>query len=125
MTYAEFLALFLALPLLALAAILRRRLLNRRYLAITALLLVIALAYMAPWDHTAAVWQLWIWAPGRTWGARIWNVPPEEYLFCLLEALLAITITFAALSAWGTPSTQPTQLAEGSPAAEAEGATQP
>lgn len=125
MTYAEFLALFLALPLVALAAVLRRRLLNRRYLAITALLLVIALAYMAPWDHTAAVWQLWTWTPGRTWGARIWNVPPEEYLFCLLEALLAVTITFAALSARRTPSTQPTPLTEGAPAAEAEGATQP
>ncbi|MGH2487782.1 MAG: lycopene cyclase domain-containing protein, partial [Ktedonobacterales bacterium] len=104
MTYAEFLALFLALPLLALVAVLRRRLLNRRYLAVTGLLLAIALAYMAPWDHTAAVWGLWTWAPGRTWGPRVWNVPPEEYLFCLLEALLALTITFAALDRRRPPS---------------------
>ena len=98
MTYAGFLALFLALPLLALAFVLRRRLLNRRYLIVTALLLVIALTFMAPWDHTAAVWGIWTWADGRTWGTRIWNVPPEEYLFCLLEALLAATLTYAALT---------------------------
>jgi lycopene cyclase domain-containing protein len=124
MTYAEFLALFLALPLLALAAILRRRLLNRRYLAVAALLLTIALAYMAPWDHTAAVWGLWTWAPGRTWGLRVWNVPPEEYLFCLLEALLAITVTFAVLGTRRPPSHQLAEREERAPAAQAEGATQ-
>lgn len=98
MTYAGFLALFLAPPLLALGLILRRRLVNRRFLAISALLVVVALAFMAPWDHTAAVWGLWTWAGGRTWGARIWNVPPEEYLFCALEALLAASLTYAALT---------------------------
>jgi lycopene cyclase domain-containing protein len=125
MTYAEFLALFLALPLLALAAVLRRRLLNRRYLVVAAALLTIALAYMAPWDHTAAVWGLWTWAPGRTWGLRVWSVPPEEYLFCLLEALLAITVTFAALGRRRSPSEQRVGRDEHAPAVEAEGATQP
>lgn len=98
MTYAGFLALFLALPLLALCVTLRRRLLNRRFLVVAALLVVIALMFMAPWDHTAAVWGLWTWAAGRTWGARLWSVSPEEYLFCVLEALLAATLTYAALT---------------------------
>lgn len=98
MTYAGFLALFLALPLLALGLLLRRRLLDRRFLAVLALLVVIALAFMTPWDHTAAVWGLWTWAAGRTWGARVWNVPPEEYLFCALEAALAATLTYGALT---------------------------
>lgn len=98
MTYAEFLGLFLALPLIALVAALRGRLLNRRFLVAAALLLVISLAFMAPWDHTAAVWGLWTWAPRRTWGSRIWNVPPEEYLFCLLEALLAIVCAYVMLT---------------------------
>lgn len=97
MTYATFLVLFLVAPLLALAALLRRRLLNRRYLALAGGLALVALIYMAPWDHTAAVWGLWTWGTGRTWGARWWDVPPEEYLFCALEALLAITLTYAAL----------------------------
>lgn len=98
MTYAGFLALFLAAPLLALGLFLRRRLLNRRFLAVTALMVVIALVFMTPWDHTAAVWGLWTWADGRTWGVRVWMVPPEEYLFCALEALLAATLTFVALT---------------------------
>jgi lycopene cyclase domain-containing protein len=97
MTYAAFLAIFLLAPLLALAAILRRRLLDRRFLVLAGALALVALVYMAPWDHTAAVWGLWTWAEGRTWGMRWWDVPPEEYLFCVLEALLAVTLTYAAL----------------------------
>lgn len=96
-TYAAFLALFLGVPLAALALLLRKRLLRRRYLALTLALTGIALLYMAPWDHLAAVWGLWRWAPGHTWGIRLWSIPPEEYLFCLLEALLAATLTYAAL----------------------------
>jgi len=97
MTYGAFLVIFLVAPLLALAVLLRRRLLDRRYLALAGALALVALVYMAPWDHTAAVWGLWTWAEGRTWGARWWDVPPEEYLFCVLEALFAVTLTYAVL----------------------------
>ncbi|HET9109655.1 MAG TPA: lycopene cyclase domain-containing protein [Ktedonobacterales bacterium] len=97
MTYADFLLIFLISPLIALGVILRRRLLDHRFLALTGGLTLVALIYMAPWDHTAAVWDLWTWAPGRTWGARWWDVPPEEYLFCILEALLASTLIYAML----------------------------
>lgn len=95
MTYAEFLLLFLVLPLLACVALLRGRLLSRRYLIPAAALMLVALVYMAPWDHTAAAWGLWTWARGRTWGTRLWGIPPEEYVFCLLEALLAVTLSYA------------------------------
>lgn len=98
MTYAGFLLLFLILPLVVLALLLRRRLLDRRFLACAGILTLIALVYMAPWDHTAAVWGLWTWAGGQTWGLRWWAIPPEEYLFCILEALLAVTLTYALLS---------------------------
>ena len=98
MTYAAFLAVFLGLPLAALSLMLRRRLLNRRFLVAAGVLALIALAYMAPWDHLAAVWGLWTWAPGRTLGPRWWAIPPEEYLFCLLEALLAAALTYAVLT---------------------------
>ena len=60
--------------------------------------MLIALMYMAPWDHIAAVWRLWTWANGRTWGLRWWAIPPEEYLFCLLEAMLSITLTYLFLT---------------------------
>ena len=101
LTYADFLLIFLIAPLVAalvaLGVILRRRLLDRRFVALTGGLALVALLYMAPWDHTAAVWGLWTWAPGRTWGLRWWNVPLEEYLFCLLEALLGCALVYAAL----------------------------
>lgn len=99
MTYAQFLVLFLVLPLAILVLVLRRRLFDRRFLGFTAALLGIALVYMAPWDHTAAVWGIWTWTRGLTFGIRWWNVPPEEYTFCLLEALLAATLTYALLYA--------------------------
>jgi lycopene cyclase domain-containing protein len=98
MTYAVFLLLFLVLPLSVLVIFLRRRLLDRRYLVLTGILTLVALVYMAPWDHLAAVWGLWTWARGQTWGLRWWAIPPEEYLFCVLETLLAITLTYALLT---------------------------
>ena len=98
MTYADFLFLFLILPFIVLAISLRRRLLDRRYLVLTGLLMLVALFYMAPWDHVAATWGLWTWTNGQTWGLRLWGIPPEEYLFCILEALLAIMLTYAFLS---------------------------
>ena len=97
MTYADFLFLFLVLPLVVLVIFLRRRLLDHRYLVLTGLLMLVALVYMAPWDHLAATWGLWTWTNGQTWGLRLWAIPPEEYLFCILEALLAITLTYAFL----------------------------
>ena len=97
MTYAQFLLLFLGIPILVLVGVLRRRLLDRRLLAPLVALPLIALAYMAPWDHTAAVWGLWTWAPGQTWGVRWWDVPPEEYLFCVLEGLLSVLILSAIM----------------------------
>lgn len=101
LTYADFLLIFLIAPLVALLVALgvipRRRLLDRRFVALTGGLTLVALLYMAPWDHTAAVWGLWTWAPGRTWGVRWWAVPLEEYLFCLLEALLGCALVYAAL----------------------------
>ena len=98
MTYAGFLLLFLLLPLAILVAILRKRLLNRRYLTVVSVLTLVALLYMAPWDHFAAIWGLWTWTNNRTWGLRWWAIPPEEYLFCVLEALMAITLTFAVVT---------------------------
>ncbi|MGZ3583002.1 MAG: lycopene cyclase domain-containing protein [Ktedonobacterales bacterium] len=97
MTYAQFLLFFLLVPLGVLLLVLRHRLLDRRFLTPAGVLALVALVYMAPWDHTAAVWKLWMWAPGQTWGVRWWDVPPEEYLFCVLEALLGVTVTYAAM----------------------------
>ena len=104
MTYAGFLLLFLLLPLAIMVAILRKRLLNRRYLTVVCVLTLIALLFMAPWDHFAAILGLWSWTNDRTWGLRWWAIPPEEYLFCILEALLAITLTYAVITRKGQRS---------------------
>jgi lycopene cyclase domain-containing protein len=104
MTYTGFLLLFLLLPLAILVAILRKKLLNRRYLTVVSVLTLVALLYMAPWDHFAASWGLWSWTNNHTWGLRWWAIPPEEYIFCVLEALLAITLTFAVVSWKGARS---------------------
>ncbi len=99
MTYAGFLFLFLVIPLIVLLLLLRKRLLDRRYWSGLGALLLLSLLAMAPWDHLAAVWGIWGWTPQQTWGLRIWQIPLEEYLFCLLEATLATTLVFA-LSLW-------------------------
>lgn len=98
MTYTDFLLLFLFLPLMILVGFFRDRLLNRRFLAIAGVLTLVSLVYMAPWDHFAAIWGLWSWENSRTSGIRWWTIPPEEYLFCVLESLLAITLTFTMLN---------------------------
>jgi hypothetical protein len=51
MTYGAFLLLFLVTPI----AVLRRRLLLRRFTLPAAA----RPGLLAPWDHTAAVWGLW------------------------------------------------------------------
>jgi lycopene cyclase domain-containing protein len=97
MTYAEFLGLFLLLPIALLALLLRRQLLRRRYWLTTALLSLPVLLAMAPWDHTAVAWGLWNWSPHQTWGLRLWLIPLEEYLFSLLETVLATMLLYALL----------------------------
>ncbi len=97
MSYATFLAIFLGFPIALLLVCLRRRLGDGRLWKLMGVLVVIALAYMAPWDHLAAVWGLWTWAPLQTWRVSFWAIPLEEYLFCLLETVLAVTLMYALL----------------------------
>lgn len=97
MTYAGFLCLFLLLPILILGLFLRRRLLEKRYWLTTTLLCLPVLICMAPWDHTAVLWGIWNWTPRQTWQIRLWLVPLEEYLFCILETILATMLLFAFL----------------------------
>jgi lycopene cyclase domain-containing protein len=98
MSYAAFLAIFLCLPIALLFVALRRRLRDGRLWKLTGLLAILALAYMAPWDHLAVVWGLWTWAPFQTWQVSFWAIPLEEYLFCLLETVLAVVLMYALLT---------------------------
>lgn len=87
MTYGRFLALFVALPLVVLAAWWPgtvKRLPGRTFLL---LLLVVFLA-TTPWDSAAVKHGLWRFPEGKTWGIRLGWLPLEEYLFFALQTLL-------------------------------------
>lgn len=97
MAYATFLAIFLGIPNGLLLVYLGRRLRDWRLWGLIGVLVLMALAYMVPWDHLAAVWGLWTWAPLQTWQKKLWAIPLEEYLFCVLETMLAVTLMYLLL----------------------------
>ena len=91
MTYLGFHAIFILPPLLALLALHRRRGLKRIHRRAGLYLVglaAIALVYTTPWDNYL-VWRgVWSYGEDRVIGA-IGYVPVEEYLFFLLQPLLA------------------------------------
>ncbi len=105
-SYAAFLAIFLGIPNVLLLVMLRHRLSDKRLWGLLGALVVIALAYMVPWDHLAAVWGLWTWTPLQTWQKKLWAIPLEEYLFCILETMLATLLVYALLVARRTALTR-------------------
>jgi len=90
MSYAIFLLLFLGLPLCALLRVVR--LPRAAHIAIGATG-VLALLYTAPWDNALILNGVWSYGRGHVLGATIGVVPLEEYLFYILQVLLAGTIT--------------------------------
>ena len=87
LTYARFLALFVCVPLLALAWR-YRRVLDRRALAPLWLLLPVVYVATTPWDNYAVARGLWGFARAQTWGVFVGYLPLEEYLFFGLQTLL-------------------------------------
>jgi len=86
-TYGRFLGLFVALPLLLLAAAWPATVRRLPWRGMAWLLLVVYLA-TAPWDNAAVKHGLWDFAAGKTWGIRLGYLPLEEYLFFGLQTLL-------------------------------------
>ncbi len=99
MTYSGFLLRFLVLPILILGWITLRD--ERRFppmknfqngrmvWGIIALHIVIAVLYTTPWDNYLVANGVWTYHPDLVWGILIGYVPLEEYLFFVLETLLA------------------------------------
>ena len=98
MTYAAFLTLFLALPIVVLATAVSRRL-RRFHVAAGGLVCAMAIMYTSPWDNYAARRGLWSFAPSFVWGRPLWigALPLEEYLFYLAEAVF-VCLIFVTLS---------------------------
>jgi len=85
MTYAQFLLVFLVVPLVALGVALRRRWRRRHGLA-CALVCLLAFVYTAPWDNHAARVGLWSFDPQFAPPSHfIGSLPWEEYAFYFLQ----------------------------------------
>ena len=88
MTYAQFLLLFLLLPIVFLAVLLRGHWQRRHALACAAVCLL-AFAYTSPWDNHAAAVTLWTFAPHFAQPSHfILHLPWEEYAFYGLQGIL-------------------------------------
>lgn len=91
MTYPQFLALFLGLPIGVLL------LYNRGLDRITALTLLgvslLALVYTAPWDNLLVINGVWSYGPHQVLGVILGHVPLEEYGFYVLQVIMTGTLT--------------------------------
>jgi len=92
MTYAEFLLVFLLIPL-GVLMLLARGLFKGYHLKALGLVLLLAFLYTAPWDNYAAKHKLWTYAPRFVPASHyLGYLPIEEYAFYLLQALLVCTV---------------------------------
>jgi lycopene cyclase domain-containing protein len=99
MTYARFLLIFLCFPLAIMAIAVwrdrrRGRMLPADFSALPAwvpslVLVVLAVVYTTPWDNYLVATGVWYYQPERVWGLTLGWVPLEEYLFFILQTLLA------------------------------------
>ncbi len=90
LTYLDFLAGAVCVPLAVLAGSLVRRppTRDRRSVLLgTALLAGVALCYTTPWDNYLIALGAWTYGEGRV-AARLWHAPVAEYLFILGQTAL-------------------------------------
>lgn len=95
MTYAEFLVIFLAIPL-AIVLVLRPVRSKRLWLSLGGLSLL-ALLYTTPWDNLLISRGVWSYPPDRVTGIVVGHVPLEECVFYVLQVLLTGLLTQAIL----------------------------
>ncbi len=95
MTYAQFLLVFLALPIAALAGLLRWQW-TRRHGVACALVCLLAFVYTAPWDNHAAKVGLWTFDPRFAPLSHfvLW-LPWEEYAFYVCQGIFVCLLTLA------------------------------
>lgn len=88
MTYAQFLLVFLALPIAVLGLFLRHQWRRHHTLACAAVCLL-ALLYTSPWDNHAAAIGLWTFDPHFAPPSHfLLRLPWEEYVFYGLQGVL-------------------------------------
>jgi lycopene beta-cyclase len=102
-SYGQFLLVFLVVPIVALAFLLRRHL-SWRYARTVLTMALIAFVYTTPWDNWIIALGVWGYDPSLVWGVVIGWVPLEEYLFFLLQPMLGGLIVLALLTCSGRPA---------------------
>ncbi len=103
MTYAQFLIIFLCVPISGLAIALRGRWSGRLSIACAAVC-GLAFVYTSPWDNHAAKTKLWTFdakfAPPSHF---VFYLPWEEYAFYFAQGIL-ICLLVTVLARWLRPS---------------------
>ena len=102
MTYAQFLLIFLLIPIAALVVTLRTRIQRRHALACAAVCLL-AFAYTSPWDNHAAHIKLWTFDSQFAAASHfLYSLPWEEYAFYFAQGIFICLLTLG-LSRWLRP----------------------
>jgi lycopene cyclase domain-containing protein len=119
MTYAAFLAVFVALPLVVLLALLNQciragiclppRLTAFPPMAVLVAHVVVAVLYTTPWDNYLVATGVWWYNPALVTGLHIGWVPIEEYAFFILQTLMtgALVVLLLHRSDFDAPDTEP------------------
>jgi len=87
-SYGLFLIIFVCIPLAVLIYRLRDRLTLRITLVLAALILA-SVIYTTPWDNYLVAARVWYYDPKLVLNIIFGYVPLEEYLFFILQTLLA------------------------------------
>jgi lycopene cyclase domain-containing protein len=95
MTYAQFLLVFLVVPIVLLLVLVCRRL-RGRHLWACALVCGLAFAYTSPWDNHAAKTKLWTFDPNFAPPSHfVLYLPWEEYAFYFAQGILLCLLLVA------------------------------
>ena len=88
MSYSLFLIIFVCVPLAILVYLTRGQLTRRIVLGLLVILLA-AVIYTTPWDNYLVATRVWYYDPLLVLNVIFGYVPLEEYLFFILQTLLA------------------------------------
>jgi lycopene cyclase domain-containing protein len=94
-TYVEFLAIFLGIPVIAGVWITRG--IGRPLILTLAGISILALIYTAPWDNLIVINGVWSYGTHRVAGVILGHIPLEEYVFYVLQVIMTGTLTAALL----------------------------
>lgn len=95
MYYAEFLAVFLGIPVVVGLWVTRG--LGRPFAFTLAGVSLLALIYTTPWDNFIVLIGVWTYGPHRIAGVVLGHIPLEEYVFYILQVIMTGTLTAALL----------------------------